>query len=87
MFRVYWTEQETLEAQGVQVTPTNHVCFKDFDLQQMSMALQFAETLRCRQRAGDAIRHITMSSENPYSIGKCGVADPPVDYAWKKRRI
>lgn len=87
MFRVYWTEQESLETQGVQVPPANHVRFKDFDLQQMSKALQFAETLRCRQRAGDAIRHITMSSENPDSVGTPGVSSPSSSYNWKKRRI
>jgi hypothetical protein len=81
MFRVYWTEHEVVE------TPVSKVCFQDFELQEMTKALQFAESLRCRQRSGDTIRHITISSENPDSVGKSGVADPPANYTWKKRRI
>jgi hypothetical protein len=78
MFRVYWTEQQELKGQSY---------FKDFEFDAIAAALQFIESLRARQRAGQAIRHITMSSENPDSIGKAGVADPPSNYQWKKRRI
>lgn len=78
MFRVYWTEQQE---QAVQIH------FKDFEMSSMCEALEFMESLRSLQQAGQVIRHITMSAENPNSIGKLGVADPPADYQWKKRRL
>lgn len=77
MFRVYWTEQCENTVQ------TN---FRDFEPTTMGDALRFMESLRSRQRAGETLRHITMSAENPNSVGHAGVADPPPDYQWKKRR-
>jgi hypothetical protein len=52
----------------------------------MSEALSFAETLRRRQSQGESVCFVTLCSENPNSVGRPGVADPPADYAWKKRR-
>jgi len=33
------------------------------------------------------VSFVTLCSENPNSVGRPGVADPPPDYAWKKRRV
>jgi hypothetical protein len=52
----------------------------------MGAAMSFMEVLRSRQRAGEGIRFIAMSSEHPDSVGHPGVADPSPDYDWKKRR-
>lgn len=77
MYMVYWTvvENETATAQG-----------REFPSDQMSVAMKFMEELRTRQRGGEAIYFVTMSSENPNSVGHPGVADPHPDYNWKKRR-
>ncbi len=77
MYMVYWTEHENGSAQA-------HG--RQFDTSEMSAALQFMETLRTRQRAGEAVSFVTMSSEHPHSVGHAGVADPHPDYNWKKRR-
>lgn len=52
----------------------------------MVAAMKFMEGLRMRQRAGEAVCFVTMSSENPDSVGHPGVADPSPGYNWKKRR-
>jgi len=52
----------------------------------MAEALSFTETLRRRQSCGEPVCFVTLCSENPNSVGRPGVADPPTDYAWKKRR-
>lgn len=78
MFMVYW-----IDIEGSMKTAQ---C-KEFSLNEMAGALQFAEELRGRQRAGEAIGHITMSAENPDSVGLAGVAEPAADYSWKKRRV
>ncbi|WP_151632621.1 hypothetical protein [Noviherbaspirillum aerium] len=77
MYMVYWTEVANGEscAQG-----------KDFPSEEMGSALKFMEELRTRQRAGEGICFVTMSSENPDSVGHPGAADPSPDYNWKKRR-
>lgn len=77
MYMVYWT---LIDAEAK--TP----CCKEFDSEEMSAAMTFMEELRTRQRNGEGIAFITMSSENPNSVGPPGVADPGPDYAWKKRR-
>ena len=77
MYMVYWTEVGNGEssAQG-----------RDFPSAEMGAALKFMEELRTRQRAGEGICVVAMSSENPDSVGHPGVADPSPDYDWKKRR-
>jgi hypothetical protein len=77
MYMVYWTEYDNDDAltQG-----------RLFDSSQMGAALHFMEQLRMRQRAGEAIRFVTMCSENPNVVGHPGVAEPAPDYNWKKRR-
>lgn len=77
MYMVYWTEIDNgaLRAHG-----------RAFDTNEMSMALQFMEALRTRQRGGEGVSFVTMSSEHPESVGHPGVADPHPDYNWKKRR-
>lgn len=77
MFMVYWSEVENDRsiAHG-----------KSFDSNDMVAAMRFMEELRARQRAGEAVCFVTMSSENPNSVGHPGVADPSPDYNWKKRR-
>lgn len=77
MFMVYWNEVSASEP-----TPHAHA----FPSDQMVAAMQFAETLRARQRAGEALRFITLCSENPDSVGPPGVAETGADYQWKKRR-
>lgn len=77
MYMVYWTtiENDIAEAQG-----------QEFASDKMSAAMAFLEALRTRQRAGEDIRFVTMSSEHPDSVGHPGVADPEPGYNWKKRR-
>ncbi|WMW81336.1 hypothetical protein RF679_03400 [Undibacterium cyanobacteriorum] len=77
MFRVYWTEHHN---------DTPQARFRDFDTREMQAALHFIEALRQGQRHGLALQHITMSSQNPHSVGLAGVAEPAADYEWKKRR-
>ena len=75
VYKVYWSQVE-----GDQMTSK----FKDFDKDGMTAALKYMETLR-----GDrGIRFISMSVENPDSVGKQGVDEVnPDTYDWKKRRI
>jgi hypothetical protein len=77
MYMVYWTvvENDVNTAHG-----------KAFDSHDMSTALHFMEALRTRQRGGESVCFVTMSSENPHSVGHPGVAKPSPDYDWKKRR-
>lgn len=76
MYMVYWS----VEADGLAA----HA--KAFASGDMGAAMHFMEQLRIRQRAGEAIRFVTMCSENPHVVGHAGVADPAADYNWKKRR-
>jgi hypothetical protein len=74
---VYWTIDDG-------ATRTPHA--QEFASEAMGAAMKFMEELRARQRAGEGVCFVTMSSENPHSVGHPGVADPAKDYAWKKRR-
>ena len=58
-----------------------------FGPDQLGEALKFAEDLRARRRAGEAISHVTIQSEMVESVGQAGAADPGKDYAHYKRRI
>lgn len=78
MFVVYWLDGDA----GAQ-SEARH---RQFDATALGEALRFAEALRKRQAEGDAISFVTLCSENPQSVGKPGVADPPAGYDWKKRR-
>lgn len=73
MYMVYWTTDDG--AHG-----------RSFASDDMTAALKFMEELRTRQREGEPLCFITMSSENPNSVGHPGAADPSPDYNWKKRR-
>jgi hypothetical protein len=77
MFVVYWLEQRDAHSAAR---------FEKFADDALTQALAFAETLRKRQAAGDDVAFVSLCSENPQSVGKAGAADPPADYAWKKRR-
>ena len=77
MFMVYWTVVEA----GV-----NAPHAQPFEAADMRSALELMEQLRTRQRAGERIGFITMSSENPDSIGHPGVDTTGPDYKWTKRR-
>jgi len=77
MFMVYWSEIQD---------DANITHGMSFDSNDMSSALKLMEELRTRQRIGEPIGFVTMSSENPHSVGHPGVADPSPDYNWKKRR-
>jgi hypothetical protein len=74
MFVVYWLEEQ------------RNARFERFEADALAHALSFAEALRKRQADGENIGFVTLCSENPQSVGKAGVADPPADYDWKKRR-
>jgi hypothetical protein len=73
MFMVYWTIAETPHAQ-------------QFGSADMLAAMALMEQLRTRQRAGESVRFITMSSENPDSVGRPGVDVVGPGYKWTKRR-
>jgi hypothetical protein len=77
MYMVYWTIVEDDAA-------TPHA--KDFGTADMLAAMAFMEALRARQRSGEGVRFITMSSEHPDSVGHPGVDVTGPDYNWKKRR-
>ena len=64
MFMVYWTIIE-----GDAATPHSQA----FASTDMLAAMALMEQLRTRQRAGEGLRFITMSSENPDSVGHPGV--------------
>ena len=77
MFMVYWS----VVAADM---PTPHAqSFSDAD---MAGAMALIEQLRVRQRGGEAIRFVTMSSENPDAIGNPGVDTTGPGYRWTKRR-
>ncbi len=78
MYMVYWTipdENGSDSAHG-----------RTFASSELGAAMHFMEQLRIRQRAGEAIRFVTMSSENPHAVGHAGVAETGPGYQWKKRR-
>ncbi len=77
MFMVYWTIVD-----GDIGTP--HA--RSFAATDMVPAMALMEELRTRQRAGEGVRFVTMSSENPDSVGHPGVQAPDPDYNWTKRR-
>jgi hypothetical protein len=77
MYMVYWTVVED----GQQTARS-----ESFRSDGMMAALRLMEELRTRQRAGEAIGFVAMSSENPDSVGPSGVAEVGPDYKWKKRR-
>ena len=65
MYMVYWTEYDD-------ATPVTQA--QAFASSQMGAALHFMEQLRIRQRAGEAIRFVTLCSENPHAVGHAGAA-------------
>lgn len=78
MIVVFW-----LEAPPGEAAQPRHA---QFDADRLGDALKFAEQLRARRVAGEAISHVAIQSELPQSVGKAGVADPGSDYAHYKRR-
>lgn len=52
----------------------------------LTEALAFSEKLRAARRSGLPVKFITSVTEDPNNVGQLGVADPPADYDWKKRR-
>lgn len=77
MFMVYWTVVDGSE---------NVPHAQAFPSSDMRQALELMEQLRVRQRAGEEVRFVTMSSENPESIGNPGVDTTGPGYKWTKRR-
>ncbi len=59
---------------------------REFAADDMSGGLALMQALRTRQTNGAQVRHITMSSENPASIGRQGVDVVDASYSWTKRR-
>jgi hypothetical protein len=78
MFVVYWL--------AANPDPEGAAHYRKFDATALADALRFAEDLRKRGAEGEDIGFVTLCSENPHSVGKPGVADPPAGYDWKKRR-
>jgi hypothetical protein len=77
MYMVYWTE----------IADETRIPYQElFPQSDLRAALAFMEKLRQRQRAGESICFVVMSSENPDSVGHAGAADPHPDYKWMKRR-
>ena len=76
MIVVFWLEGEQRSPQA-----------RSFDGNALSEALRYAEELRARRLAGEAISHVAIQSELPESVGHAGAADPGKDYAHYKRRI
>jgi hypothetical protein len=76
---VYWLESPE------QAAPLSQ--HRIFGADKLGEALQFAEALRQRRRAGERVSHVSLQSELPDSVGPAGVADAPADYAHYKRRI
>lgn len=77
MYMVYWTIVEADKC-----TPHE----KLFETTEMVAAMQYMEELRKRQREGEGVRFITMSSEHPDLVGHPGVDVTGPEYNWKKRR-
>lgn len=77
MYMVFWTTVENDEYK-----PHSRL----YDTSSMVQAMKFMEQLRTRQRAGEAVRFVTMSSEHPDLVGHPGVDVVGPDYNWKKRR-
>ena len=73
MYRVFWIESDG-------------ACSAAFSADALSAALAFAEALRARRRAGEAVSFVTIASEDPGQVGESGAADPRADYDWVKRR-
>ncbi|GAB7525129.1 hypothetical protein [Paraburkholderia sp. 2C] len=89
MFVVYWLEGlEGLDALDALDGDARHgpAHFERFGDSGLTQALAFAEALRKRQAMGEDVGFVSLCSENPNSVGKAGAAEPPADYAWKKRR-
>jgi hypothetical protein len=83
MYMVYWT---TIEEEGEDEGGAGAPHAEAFDTSDMVAAMKFMEELRARQRAGEALRFITMCSEHPDVVGHPGVDVTGPDYNWKKRR-
>ncbi|MFL6671655.1 MAG: hypothetical protein ACJ8LG_00015, partial [Massilia sp.] len=64
MYMVYWTVVED---------DVNKPHEKLYETSEMVQAMQFMEQLRARQRAGEAVCFVTMSSEHPDVVGHPGV--------------
>jgi hypothetical protein len=77
MYMVYWTEVHANARKPQQ---------RLFNSEELASAMKFMEELRTRQRNGEPLCFIVLSSENPNSVGNAGVSDPPADYNWRKRR-
>jgi hypothetical protein len=77
MYMVYWTTVENA-ASVAHAEP--------FGTSEMVAAMGFMEELRRHQRAGEAVRFITMCSEHPDVVGHPGVDVTGPGYDWKKRR-
>lgn len=77
MYMVYWTVTEDGDSKP------HAQAFASGD---MRPAMELMEQLRARQRAGQGIGFVTMSSENPESVGHPGVDITGPGYKWTKRR-
>jgi hypothetical protein len=80
IYVIYWLEH--WEESGSMVYEPNHTTTDD-----LIQALKTAEEMRKRQYSKGDISHVTLTSENPNSVGKSGVDTVDPDYNWKKRRL
>ena len=79
MIIVFWLERDP---QGLE--QARHASFA---ADRLSEALQRAEQLRARRRAGEPISPVAIQSEWPESVGQAGLAAPAKNYAHYKRRL
>jgi hypothetical protein len=77
MYMVYWTEVHA---------SIHNAHERLFDSGDLVGAMKFMEELRIKQRNGEPLCFIVLSSENPDSVGNPGVGEPSADYSWTKRR-
>lgn len=82
VYVVYWCEIAAQNAGDNDLAP--HA--QSFPAGALAQALAFAETLRRRQAQDGTVGFVSLCSQTPQSVGPPGVADPPANYDWKKRR-
>lgn len=75
IYTIYWTEH---------TDEKSFPCSEGTD--DLDKALKIAERQRKIQYSGGNVSHVTLTSENPNSVGKSGVDTVGPEYDWKKRR-
>lgn len=84
---VYWMETVSVDSGLCGSYDERVPQFKEFEGDQITAPLKFAEELRAKRKEGARISHIDMKTEMTESVGQDGVGDAPKDYDWYKRRV